>query len=74
VDWEPGPDNTEVATVRRWTRSDWGIEGEEMAWCCTEGPLAYVAESPVVDSLGAALAAITGTEVYLELRRRIKAE
>jgi hypothetical protein len=36
--------------------------------------LAYVAESPVVDSLGAALAAITGTEVYLELRRRIKAE
>ena len=30
-------DGTEVATVRRWTRADWGDEGETMAWCCTEG-------------------------------------
>ena len=42
-----------------------------MAWCCTEGTLAYVGERPVVKSLGAELEAIVGTEVYVELRRRI---
>ena len=52
VDWEQGADDTEVATVRRWTRRDWGEEGEEMAWCCTEGSLAYVSDRPVIDSLG----------------------
>jgi len=42
-----------------------------MAWCCTEGSLAYVADRPVIDSLGAELEAIVGTEVYVELRRRV---
>ena len=42
-----------------------------MAWCCTEGPLAYVADRPVIDSLGAELEAIVGTEVYVQLRRRL---
>jgi len=69
VDWEEGPGDTEVATVRRWTRRDWGAEGETMAWCCTEGSLAYVGDRPVVDSLGAELEAIVGTAVYVELRR-----
>ena len=73
VDWEPGADDTEVATVRRWARRDWGAEGETMAWCCTEGSLAYVGDRPVVDSMGAELQAIVGTEVYVELRRRIDA-
>ena len=71
VDWEAGEDDTEVATVHRWTRRDWGAEGETMAWCCTEGSLAYVGDRPVIDSLGPELEAIAGTEVYLELRRRI---
>jgi hypothetical protein len=71
VDWEPGADGGEVATVRRWTRHDWGAEGETMAWCCTEGSLAYGGDRPVIDSLGAELKAIVGTEVYVELRRRI---
>ena len=71
VDWEEGDDDTEVATVRRWTRGDWGAEGETMAWCCTEGPSAYVGDRPVVDSLGAELEAIVGTAVYVELRRRM---
>jgi len=31
VDWAPGADGTEVATVRRWTRADWGAEGKTMA-------------------------------------------
>jgi hypothetical protein len=74
VDWEDAADDTEVATVRRWTRSDWGKEGETMAWCCTEGSLAYVADRPVIDTLGAELEAIVGTEVYIELRRRMTAQ
>jgi hypothetical protein len=71
VDWAPGPGKTEVATVHRWTRQDWGAEGQTMAWCCTEGPEAYVGNRPVVESLGAELEAIVGTATYVELRRRI---
>jgi hypothetical protein len=71
VDWEDGDDDTEVATVRRWTRRDWGKEGETMAWCCTEGSLAYVGERQVIDSLRPELEAIVGAEVYLDLRRQV---
>jgi len=72
VDWEPTDTGTEVATVRRWTRADWGDEGETMAWCCTEGERAYVGDRPVVDSLAAELEAVVGTEVFVELRRRLR--
>jgi hypothetical protein len=71
VDWAPGADDSEVATVRRWTRGDWGAEGETMAWCCTEGTSAYVGDRPVIESLGPELEAIVGTAVYVELRRRM---
>jgi hypothetical protein len=71
VDWEAGPGDTEVATVRRWTRADWGEEGEPMAWCCTEGDRAYVGDRPVWESLGDELEAIVGTAVHVELRRRL---
>ena len=71
VDWEPNPDGTEVATVRGWTRADWGDTGGTMAWCCTEGDVAYVGDRPVVESLGEELSALVGTEVYVELRRRL---
>ena len=71
VDWEPGEGETEVATVRRWTRADWGAEGETMAWCCTEGTRALVGAAPVVESLGEELEGIVGREVYVELRRRL---
>jgi hypothetical protein len=71
VDWEAGADDTEVATVRRWTRRDWGDDGQTMAWCCTEGSLAYVGDRPVIDSLGAELEAVVGTEVFVELRHKI---
>jgi hypothetical protein len=73
VDWCQGPDDTEVATVRSWTRRDWGDEGETMAWCCTEGSLAYVGDRRVVDSLAIELEEIVGTKVYIELRRRMRA-
>ncbi|MEA2825582.1 MAG: hypothetical protein QOG43_21 [Actinomycetota bacterium] len=71
VDWEPGEGGTEVATVRRWERRDWGRDGETMAWCCTEGERAYVGDRPVIDSLGEELADIVGETVYVELRRRL---
>ncbi len=73
VDWEPGADgdDTEVATVRRWERRDWGAEGETMAWCCTEGDRAYVGERPVVETLGEELESVVGNTVYVELRRRL---
>ena len=71
VDWEPGAGDTEVATVRRWERRDWGADGETMAWCCTEGERAYVGDRPVIDSLGGELEEIVGETVYVELRRRL---
>jgi hypothetical protein len=71
VDWEARDEHTETATVRRWSRSDWGEEGATMAWCCTEGERAYVADRPVVDSLAEEIEAICGTEVFVELRRRL---
>jgi len=71
VDWLDLGDGREQATVRRWSRADWGDEGETMAWCCTEGDRAYVGDRPVVESLGEELEEIVGTAVYVELRRRL---
>jgi hypothetical protein len=45
-----------------------------MAWCCTEGTLAYVGDRPVIESLSDELQAIVGTEVFVELRTRLKAQ
>jgi len=72
VDWERRDERTEVATMRRWSRADWGEEGETMAWCCTEGTLAYVGEERVVDSLGPEIEEIVGRAVYVSLRQRLK--
>jgi hypothetical protein len=71
VDWAPVDDGKEIATVRRWSRADWGDEGETMAWCCTEGDRAYVGDRPVIDSLAAELEDLVGSAVYVELRRRL---
>jgi hypothetical protein len=71
VDWRQRDEHTEAASVRRWTRADWGDEGETMGWCCTEQPEAYVGDEMVVDSLADELVAIVGEPVYVELRRRI---
>src|SRR5690606_24985052 len=60
VDWELRDDDVEVATVRGWQRRDWGAEGQTMAWCCTEGPEAYVGEQQVIDSLSDEIEAIVG--------------
>ena len=71
VDWTAGPDGTEVATLHRWTRADWGEIGDTMAWCCTEGDRAYVGDRTVLDALGPELEAVVGTAVHVELRRRL---
>ena len=71
VDWQPGVGDTEVATVRRWERRDWGADGKTMAWCCTEGERAYVGDRPVIDSLAEELEAVVGPTVFVELRRRL---
>ena len=71
VEFAAGPGDTEIATVRAWSRADWGAAGQTMAWCCTEGERAYVGDRPVVESLGAEIEAVVGTAVYVELRRRL---
>lgn len=71
IDWATGEDGREHATLRGWTRADWGDDGETMAWCCTEGDRAYVGDRPVVESLGEEIEALVGSEVYVELRRRL---
>jgi hypothetical protein len=73
VEWEAADDGTEVATVRGWSRRDWGAEGDTMAWCCTEGPEAYVGDRPVIESMAEELDAIVGTRVFVELRRKLGA-
>jgi hypothetical protein len=72
VEWERRDERTEIATVRRWSRADWGEEGETMAWCCTEGKLAYVGEERVVDSLRPEIEEIVGRPVYVALRARLR--
>jgi hypothetical protein len=71
VDWQPGEGDTEIATMRRWARRDWGDDGEPMAWCCTEGDRAYVGEQQVIDSLAEEIEEVVGTPVFVELRRRL---
>lgn len=74
IDWQEIDARSESATVRRWSRADWGEHGTTMAWCCTErgeGGEAYRGEVRVVDSLADELTALAGTEVYVELRRRL---
>jgi hypothetical protein len=86
MDWRPnicwqvpirvddGEDGTR--TLRRWNRSDWGDEGADLAWCCTERshadglPSAYTGEVPVALSMRRELQGIVGPEVAKALRDR----
>jgi hypothetical protein len=74
VDWEMDADDVEIATVRRWSRADWGADGETMAWCCTEEPETYTGDRRVIDSLADELEAVVGTRVWLDLRRHLDRE
>jgi hypothetical protein len=71
VDWEPVDDEHEIATVRRWTRADWGEHGRTMAWCCTErddGGEAYCGDVAVIDAQRAELEAIADSDVIEAVR------
>jgi hypothetical protein len=71
VDWEAGEGDTEIATVRAWRREDWGDDAESMGWWCTEDESAFDGNGPVFETLGDELAAVVGSEVYVELRSRL---
>ena len=78
IDWalvDPSdPEGPETATVRRWSRADWGDHGRTMAWCCTEredGGEAYAGDEQVIDSMRDELVALAGDEVVVELQRRL---
>lgn len=71
VDRSVDDDGMAVATLRRWSRADWGPDGETMAWCCTEGDQAYVGNQPVLESLDEELRALMGDEVVVEIRRQL---
>ena len=74
VDRSVAEDGSPVATLRRWSRADWGPDGQTMAWCCTEGEKAYVGATPVIDSLAEELQALMGDEVLVEIRRQLDEE
>lgn len=74
VDWEMGADGVETASVHRWDRSAWGEVGDDMAWCCTEGPEAYCGTRAVIDSLAEEITGIIGEPVYVKLRQRLKGD
>jgi hypothetical protein len=74
VDWELQPDNTEIATVRRWSRADWGEHGKTMAWVCTDGDEAYVGDTPVIESLQDELTALVGNDVYVQICKKLQPE
>lgn len=66
----------DTTTLRRWTRADWGSDGDTMHWCCTERPTApgdadaYVGDRPVIESLAEELEALVGPDVMVEITRR----
>ncbi len=71
VDYADNGDGSETATVRPWSRADWGDRGTTMAWCCTEEPDAFTGDSRVIDSLSGELETMLGTAVFVELTRRV---
>jgi hypothetical protein len=87
LDWKPSvcwqlplrvdrsiEDGSPVATLRRWSRADWGPDGETMAWCCTEGDKAYIGETPVLVSLREELEGLMGDDVVVEIERQLRAK
>lgn len=63
--------------VRAWTRQDWGDDGQDMLWWCTESNAqsgladAFRAETPVALRLRTEIALIAGPEVAARLVDRI---
>ncbi len=49
-----------VATLRQWTRNDWGSGGDEFHWWCTEDHLAFVDHRPVYERMQDELVGLVG--------------
>ena len=74
IDWAEVDAHSEIATVRRWSRADWGEHATKMAWCCTEradGGEAYNGSDRVVDSLHDEIVALADESVWVELRPKL---
>jgi len=80
VDWEPGPrdpDDPDGEPVQRWRPCGAGPEGlgnrgRNDAWCCTEGQKALRGRASRHRITRRRVQGVVGTEVYVELRRRMK--
>jgi hypothetical protein len=69
-----GADDRRVITVRRWERQDFGPEGNDMDWWCTDphsAPDAHRGSEPVYRSLSEELTALCGQVVFAELCDRL---
>ncbi len=71
VDWHDNGDGRTTATVRRWTRQDWGPEGQDMAWWCVEESEANRDTTPLWLRINEEIEALVGSEVAVELTRRL---
>ncbi|MDZ7674466.1 MAG: hypothetical protein U5K30_05300 [Acidimicrobiales bacterium] len=60
------------ATLRPWTRADWGEGGETVHWCCTEGGLAYDGDRPVIESMAEEVEALLGPDATDQVRVHIR--
>ncbi len=70
-----GADGRRVITVRRWHKQDFGPEGADMHWWCTEPETAaeaFSASQPVYRSLHQELTELCGPAVYAELCTRLE--
>jgi hypothetical protein len=69
-----GVDGRRVITVRRWDKTDFGPEGEDMQWWCTDhatAPEAFSADAPVHVTLRDELVELCGPAVYESLVARL---
>jgi hypothetical protein len=65
-----GTDGRRIITVRRWDRIDFGPEGNDMSWWCTEestAPEAFSSNQPVYVTLADELTELCGQAVYQRL-------
>jgi hypothetical protein len=61
-----------TSMVREWKRRDWGRDGENFAWWCTDAPDAFVGSRPVYKSLRSELILLVGEDIYRMLVKRLR--
>jgi hypothetical protein len=69
-------DGRRIITLRRWEPQDFGPEGNDMHWWCTDpdrAPEAFAASQPVYRSLQRELTELCGAELYTRLVELLEA-